>query len=543
MSRRTTVVIGLLGTVLDRGEGPRRWERWRPSVAVCGHEDLLVDRFEVLHQPQAVAIALQVKADIATLSPETEVRLMPLSFADPWDFEEVYATLHDFATCYPFDPENEEYLIHITTGTHVAQICLFLLTESRHLPAVLLQTGPAESGGSSAGTYRLIDLDLARYDRIALRFRREQLADVGLLKSGIATRNETFNLLIERLERVAASTTGPILLTGPTGAGKSLLARRIYDLKRARRLVEGPFVEVNCATIRGDAAMSTLFGHTRGAFTGAMRDRPGLLLSAHRGILFLDEIGELGADEQAMLLRALEEKVFLPLGGDREVSSDFQLLAGTNRDLRRSVREGRFRADLLARVDVWTFELPGLAQRPEDIEPNLDFELEQFAHRTGSVVRMSREARERFLYFATSREAAWSGNFRDLGGAVTRMATLSVGGRITPEVVGEEIHRLRGRWITEEVPTAPDLVSSMLGEEKAAMLDPFERVQLAEVLKVCSAASSLSAAGRVLFATSRRTKKSSNDADRLRKYLLRFGLEWSALRERTQAGPTAAAPS
>ena len=125
----------------------------------------------------------------------------------------------------------------------------------------------------------------------------------------------------------------PILLLGPTGAGKSLLARRIYELKKSRRLVKGPFVEVNCATVRGDAAMSALFGHVKGAFTGAVRDRPGLLLSADDGVLFLDEIGELGLDEQAMLLRALEEKRFLPLGGDQEVSSDFQLIAGTNRDL------------------------------------------------------------------------------------------------------------------------------------------------------------------------------------------------------------------
>ena len=102
--------------------------------------------------------------------------------------------------------------------------------------------------------------------------------------------------------------------------------------------MQGPFVEVNCATLRGDAAMSALFGHVKGAFTGALRDRPGLLRAADGGVLFLDEIGELGADEQAMLLRALEEKRFLPLGGDREVTSDFQLIAGTNRDLADEVR-------------------------------------------------------------------------------------------------------------------------------------------------------------------------------------------------------------
>src|SRR5215213_7674940 len=111
--------------------------------------------------------------------------------------------------------------------------------------------------------------------------------------------------------------------------------------------------------------MSALFGHVKGSFTGAVRDRSGLLRTAHGGLLFLDEIGELGLDEQAMLLRALEEKVFLPLGSDREVRSDFQLIAGTNRDLGARVREGRFRDDLLARINLWTFSLPGLAERRE----------------------------------------------------------------------------------------------------------------------------------------------------------------------------------
>ena len=127
---------------------------------------------------------------------------------------------------------------------------------------------------------------------------------------------------------------------GPTGAGKSKLARRIYELKKTRQRVTGAFVEVNCATIRGDAAMSTLFGHVRGSFTGALRDRPGLLRAADGGVLFLDEIGELGPDEQAALLRAIEEKQFLPLGADREVRSDFQLIAGTNADLAAARADG-----------------------------------------------------------------------------------------------------------------------------------------------------------------------------------------------------------
>ncbi|HSN97389.1 MAG TPA: RNA repair transcriptional activator RtcR family protein, partial [Candidatus Nanopelagicales bacterium] len=289
------VVIGLLGPRLDAGRTSARWERWRPTVALCQHEDLVVHRLELLHEQRYTDLAARIAADVACVSPETCVRPAPIALGDAWDFESVYAALHDFARAYRFDTDREDYLVHITTGTHVAQICLFLLTESRHLPGRLLQTSPAPgNSGHAPGSYAIIDLDLSRYDRLASRFRREQREGLSFLKSGIDTRSPAYNRLIERIEQVAIASRAPLLLTGPTGAGKSRLARRIYELKRARRQITGPFVDLNCATLRGDGAMSTLFGHRKGAFTGAVTDRPGLLQKADGGVLFLDEIGELG---------------------------------------------------------------------------------------------------------------------------------------------------------------------------------------------------------------------------------------------------------
>lgn len=530
------MVIGLLGTTLDRGAGPRRWETWRPSVALCQHDDLLVRRLELLHPPHAGALAAAVRDDIRHVSPETDVRLHVDATADPWDFEAVYGHLHDFARRYPFDPEAEDYLVHITTGSHVAQICLFLLAESRHIPGRLVQTSPPRGGRAQGpGGYQVIDLDLSKYDRIASRFASDELEERALLTSGIATRNAAFNTLVDRLDRVATKSSAPLLLLGPTGAGKSQMARRIYDLKKTRRLLQGPFVEVNCATIRGDAAMSALFGHVKGAFTGALRDRPGLLRSAHEGLLFLDEVGELGLDEQAMLLRALEEKRFLPLGGDRESSSDFQLIAGTNRDLAAAVRDGRFREDLLARINLWTFHLPGLADRPEDIAPNLDYELEQFRRRTGTAVTFSTEARALFLQFATGPSGRWPANFRDLNAVTTRLATLAPGGRVTVEQVSAEIAGLTAQWQPRaggQAPGASGLIDEVLRPGEADALDRFERVQLEDVLAVCRTAPTLSAAGRVLFDRSLARRRSVNDADRLRKYLARFGLDWATVKAR-----------
>ena len=316
---------------------------------------------------------------------------------------------------------------------------------------------------------------------------------------------------------------------GPTGAGKSKLARRIFELKKLRHTVTGEFVDVNCATLRGDAAMSTLFGHVKGAFTGAVRDRPGVLRTADKGVLFLDEIAELGIDEQAMLLRALEERTFLPFGSDREVHSDFQLIAGTNRDLLVAVREGRFREDLLARINLWPFTLPGLRSRPEDIEPNIQFELDQYAERAGRRVTFNKEARELFLDYALSSSAVWLGNFRDLNAAIVRMATLAPGGRISVALVREEIARLSSAWAKLEARDVEDSLVDLLGKERTEDLDLFDRVQLARVIQICRDCRSLSDAGRKLFSVSRGRKAITNDADRLRKYLNRFGIEWSQI--------------
>ena len=530
-------MIGFLGTQLDSGRGAGRWEKWRPTVSLVQHEDVVIERLELLYTPPHQDLAQQVRADMVIASPETTVNLVPLPIADPWDFGEVYAKLFDWAQRYRFDTEREEYWTHITTGTHVAQICLFLLVESRRIPGVLAQTSPPKRQQmGDPGSYTLIDLDLSRYDVIAQRFGAEQQDAVQFLKSGIATRNARFNALIDEVERVAVRSRAPILFTGPTGAGKSHLARRMYELKKARHQVEGEFVEVNCATLHGDGAASTLFGHKKGAFTGAAADRAGLLRTAHKGVLFLDEIGELGRDEQAMLLKAVEEKRFYPLGSDREVESDFQLVAGTNRDLRTEVAAGRFREDLFARINLWSYVLPGLAQRPEDIEPNVEHLLVRAGTELGRSVRFSNEARAAYLRYAQSPEALWTGNFRDLSASVTRLATLADSGRIGLPLVEAEIARLRWLWqpatdarnglVSATGAVGRDELAALLGDGAVESMDLFDQLQLAAVLQVCRQSRTLSDAGRLLFQASRTQRTVVNDADRLRKYLVRFGLDW-----------------
>src|SRR5262249_39651810 len=172
--------------------------------------------------------------------------------------------------------------------------------------------------------------------------------------------------------------------------------------------------------------------------------------------------------------------------------------------------------------------LPGLHSRPEDIEPNLQFELDQHARKTGQRVTFSKEARSEFLEFALSSSALWSGNFRDLNAAVARMATLAQGARISVDLVREEVQRLQDSWSINE-PSVDGSLADVLTENQLTQLDLFDRLQLERVLDVCRRSRSISEAGRTLFHASRSRKTTTNDADRLRKYLARFGLEWSGV--------------
>ncbi|MEZ4409692.1 MAG: RNA repair transcriptional activator RtcR family protein [Polyangiales bacterium] len=227
---RPTVVIGLLGPTLDSGAQEKRWERWRPTVAVCQHPDLVVSRFELLHPPAYLKLARVLRDDIARVSPETDVRLTPLAMADPWDLECVYAALHDFARAYPFDPEREDYLVHITTGTHVAQIVMFLLTESRHLPARLLQTAPPTRDTRDADSRGAPSTSTSRYDRLASRFAAEARDRAGGAESQASRpAARPSNALIDRVERVAVASRAPILSCGAVGAGEVAARERIWQ--------------------------------------------------------------------------------------------------------------------------------------------------------------------------------------------------------------------------------------------------------------------------------------------------------------------------
>ena len=522
------VVIGFLGTQLDMG----RRRAWRPSVQLCAHDGFPVDRLELIHDQRHYHLACNVAAAVRATSPETEVRLVRIDMADPWDFQEVYGKLYDFAAEYGFDEDRERYHVHLTTGTHVAQICWFLLTESRHVPARLLQTAPPRDGDPPQGKLDVIDLDLARYNALQRRFEAAARENSALLLGGVETASPAMQTLIGRLDLVATASDAPILLLGESGTGKSALAAHIHELKLVRRRIKGRLVQVNCATLRGPQAMSALFGQRRAATGIAGSERPGFLREADGGVLFLDQIDELGPDEQAAVLQVIETGRYCPVGSEAEVTARFHLIAAASCDPGALVRAGRLRPDLYARLSQWVFRLPPLRERREDIAAHLLALIDASERQLGRKTGFNADALARYLRFARDPATPWPGNLRDLHASAHRMTVLAERGRVTVAMVDAEIATLRGQWDAADADGDAALLQSVL---PGAILDEFDRAQLAAVIRACRASPSLSAAGRRLFAISREGKTSQNDADRLRKYLARFGLGWSDITD-SQAG-------
>jgi DNA-binding NtrC family response regulator len=244
----------------------------------------------------------------------------------------------------------------------------------------------------------------------------------------------------------AAASDATILLCGESGTGKEVLARAVHRASKRRHEI---FAAINCASLSAELLESELFGHEKGAFTGAVRSKPGRLELASGGTLFLDEVGELALPLQAKFLRVLQEREFERVGGTQTLKADIRVIAATNRDLQRDIAAGRFREDLYYRLNVVSIRLPPLRERAEDVPALLDHFLRKFAVAIGRQgLRFSAETRQ-ILSAHT-----WTGNVRELANVVERAVVLSTSDEMGSEVLPEEIVESSARVSSPSKPSA-----------------------------------------------------------------------------------------
>jgi len=269
---------------------------------------------------------------------------------------------------------------------------------------------------------RAIDHQRLRTEYRYLRSERDEQFD----HYGIVGRSRVMEEIIQRAERVA-ETKSTVLITGETGTGKELVARAIHNRSAQRDM---PLIRVNCAAIPESLLESELFGHVRGAFTGAATTKKGKFALADGGTIFLDEIGTMSPALQSKLLRVLQEREFEPLGSERTEKIDVRVIAATNRDLRQMVAEAKFQEDLFYRLNVIPIELPPLRERRDDIPPLVDHFLKKHAQRTGRRIERIDDG-----VLAQLQQYDWPGNVRELENVIERAVVLSTGPVITARTI------------------------------------------------------------------------------------------------------------
>ncbi len=323
------------------------------------------------------------------------------------------------------------FLDHRMPGMDGLQVLAALRARLAHLPPVIVLTAYASSGNTIEA------MRLGAFDHLAKPVRRQDVADVlaralrhaAPLQAPAATAapgadnddelvglSEAMRGVHKRIGMAAASAQ-PVLVLGETGSGKEVVARALH---RHSARAAGPFVAINCAAIPKELLESELFGHVRGAFTGATSDRPGCFRAADAGVLLLDEIGDMAAGVQAKILRVLQEGEVTPLGGHRTSKVDVRVVAATHRDLAQAVRDGSFREDLFYRLDVLTVRLPPLRERLADIIPLAEHFLRRAAARQEGTApkALSAGAAQALL------RHRWPGNVRELRNLMERCQAL-----------------------------------------------------------------------------------------------------------------------
>ena len=447
----------LLLTWTDRGpERPHHRERpasdQGPILRLLGEREATYSAAMVLTTPDTRGPTERLVEGMRAFI--HEVRVVPLDVQDPSDYQRLFEVLSGVVSGLPAVPID----VLLSAGTPQAQALWVILVQAELLRARMLQViPPAFVPVPHPRAVREVRLDIAGFPEIrALR------AEVGRLRvrageHGLVGESPVMLGLRSRIAAVARSEV-PVIVLGETGTGKELVARAVHE---GGARAGGPFVAENCGAFAEGVLQSELFGHERGAFTGAAARRRGLFELADKGTLLLDEVGELPLSTQASLLRVLQDGTLRRVGGEHPVRVDVRVIAATHRDLPRMVRDGAFREDLYYRLRGATLEVPALRDRPGDLEALVSF----FLGASAKPMLVPSPAA-----WAALRAWRWPGNVRELRAEVLRW-TVFCSDRVrlddlAPEIRGERVDRPG----PSDVPDAPRTLADVVGDAEAGAI-------------------------------------------------------------------------
>jgi transcriptional regulator with PAS, ATPase and Fis domain len=401
---------GLVGQEDQRG----------PILSLVAEESF--DRIILFSTPATQDITLATEKELARIAPETmtEIREVPLS--DPTDYRAILTQLRSHIREILDGLCDASFFIAVASGTPQMHASWVLLAASGEIPAKILHVRPPRFVTKDQSVVSEVDLSSDEFPSIRARISGpEGMPDEGGPDLALAVRqlnivgdHESIRAPLEVAAALATS-DAPILIRGETGTGKELFARLVHVLSGRPK---ERFVAINCAAIPEDLVESVLFGHRKGAFTGAVRDQQGKFDLANGGTLFLDELAELPLPAQAKLLRILQDGMVEPVGADRPHEVDVRVVAATNRNVAKAIKSGEFREDLYYRLNVGEIMLPPLRDRRSDI-PKLAL---QVLDRVNATMRSPRRLSQDAL--ARLQSHPWPGNVRDLQNVIERSVRL-----------------------------------------------------------------------------------------------------------------------
>jgi len=378
------------------------------------------DHIFLFDTPSTQQVTRETKEAITKIHRRSEVHVLKINLTDPTNYKEIFRGIRAKLPLIVEEFNSARFFIAVASGTPHMHACWLLLASSGEIPARILHVRPPRF--VTKETPLITEVDLSSREFPSVRFHsgliqeEENTIDSDSVRTqlGIVGDHPSVHHTLQ-MGAMLAPSQAPVLIFGETGTGKELFARYIHRLSGRPRET---FVAVNCAAIPEDLVESLLFGHKKGAFTGAINDQVGKFDTADKGTLFLDELGELPMPAQAKLLRVLQDGLVEPIGQAKAHKVDVRIVGATNRDLRKLVRQGKFREDLFYRLNVGEIKLPPLRERRSDI-PKLALHI--LDRLNGSLRRPKRLSAEALSRLQSHN---WAGNVRDLENVIERSVRL-----------------------------------------------------------------------------------------------------------------------